>query len=212
MKERGILLSAPMVRALLEGRKSQTRRVLRPGQRVEVDRQGYPFVAVRHSCGWERRVVPCPYGQPGDRLWVRETWAGWPNADGSVTVAYRASCNNDEFDLVESDGALARVEVVRWRPAIHMPRWASRITLELTDVRVQRAQDISQEDAMAEGVERGDVVTGGAWRRYTATGPSCEGPRESFRSLWDSINGERQGYSWADNPWVWALSFRRVAP
>lgn len=165
MIERPILFSAPMVRAVLAGRKSQTRRVIR-----------LPF-----SRGW---LGPCPYGIPGHSLWVKETWARHPDGDG---VVYRAT-----------DPGWDDEGQIKWRPSIYMPRTASRITLETTGVRAERLQDISERDAMSEGVER----DGAGWRNYYHVAA-----RDSFASLWDSINGKRA--PWASNPWVWVVTFAR---
>lgn len=180
MKERGILFSDEMVRAILDGRKTQTRRVLRiqPPDHV---------IRLRPFFGQEVRwidfdgsnfEVRCPFGKVGDRLWVRECFVCCRHGPRHLEcLEYRAD------EMVGGD------DTPKWTPSIHMPRWASRITLEITDVRVQRLHDISQEDALAEGV---DVVS-------TA--------RNAFCSLWCRING---GTAWDGNPWVWALTFKRV--
>ena len=189
MKERPILFGNPMIRAILEGRKSQTRRVVKPQPDDCMVQQGavyrHPRNIGRYIGNTER--APCPYGVPGDRLWVRETWRQDPGERG---VDYRAngkpaSINHDEY---------ARWT---WRPSIHMPRAVSRITLEIVDVRVERLQEIKEDDAKAEGcsplVESDGSVTCG--RRKTV-----------FRELWDSINAKRA--PWASNPFVWVLEFR----
>ncbi len=166
MKERPIMFTGPMVRAILDGRKTQTRRVIRPQPRWVGD-PGIPF---RTEDADPKGIIQCPYGKPGDQLWVRETWA--PN-EGDV-LAGKAFYRADNNTIVE-----------RWRPSIHMPRWASRITLEITKVRVERLQDISEEDAKAEG----------------------SAYRTEFRDIWRSIYGDG---SWAHNPWVWVIEFRRI--
>lgn len=213
MKERGILFSAPMVKALLSGVKTQTRRLVKPcppsqedviklsgsGFSIFTDCQTGPFRvagpvwALRELMGKEP-VWSCPYGSPGDRLWVRETWDAPPGSERRAEVAYRADYERDPV------GA-------RWRPAIHMFRWASRITLEVTEVRVQRLQAISHEDAQAEGVQ--------AWidsfkgrDEYHQNSQLSAYPATAFARLWDSINGEKA--PWASNPWVFAITFRRV--
>jgi hypothetical protein len=194
MKERPILFSGPMVRAILEGRKTQTRRVVGPKWNANVvdARIFTPGIGVfgcDASVGYGDRVQ-CPYGVPGDRMWVRETWA--PHDDLAASskdvgmIYYRA----DDENYYSTDG--------RWRPSIHMPRWASRITLEITDVRVQRLQEIDYLDAMAEGIpEHGGNSSDGAWRIT-----------DKFRELWESINAKR--CPWSSNPWVWAITFKSV--
>lgn len=186
MKERPILFSAPMVRAILAGTKTMTRRIVKgapvyvdPEPKYEPGTWGFTGGSYPES----GRVVRCPYGVPGDRLWVRETWG--PLAGG---VTYRATANTESHDGN------------RWTPAIHMPRWASRISLEVTAVRVERLQAITPSDAIAEGAFGED--------RYH-TEPPLPYPVATFKALWDSINGERA--PWASDPWVWVVGFRRVA-
>jgi hypothetical protein len=186
-----------------------------------IDRQGeeYPgpdvFGASDENAG---RV--CPYGQPGDRLWVRETFMPWRR----TCVEYP-----HEFDVLNRDGRggltlnewIAEygrngVEVAYradgddegWMPAIHMPRWASRLTLEITNVKVERVQEISEEDAIAEGVK----LDHRAEQEWTGTQKSSDCHRGRFAFLWDSINAKRDGgiYAWEKNPWVWALEFKRL--
>lgn len=199
-RERPILFSGPMVRALLDGRKTQTRRVVKP----QPVKDGHFWTLF--GAGWSGTYCPAvpghslavrgPYGGPGDRLWVREAF------DVGMTssrqwVRYRAD------DSVAPIGDEHREALLdnwdnhpspRWRPSIHMPRWASRLTLELTGVRVERVQDISEADAIAEGCS-GIGGTG-----YD----ECESPRDEYRRLWSDINGPA---SWDANPWVWVLKF-----
>ncbi len=173
-----------MVRALQAGTKTQTRRVLKP-QPTHFNPVGVPRRA-RPDSG-PSDVVRCPYGQPGDWLWVRETWA--PRANG---FAYAA------------DPAWNTSAGGRWHPSIHMPRCASRITLEITGVRVERLQDILEEDAKAEGLSF--VADGCA--RFGVEGLAsswCDCPVTAYAALWESINGPG---SWDANPWVWAVQFR----
>lgn len=227
IKERPILFSGPMVRAILEGRKTVTRRVVK-SQYVDPKWMVRPAVAprhVRHSHDWWLpeaslpfgALPPCPYGMPGDRLWVREAWQGplasdeEQQADPSwredmtryqdpAHCAYRAS--GDSCEYLDPDGNF----VCRWRPSIHMPRWASRILLEITDVSVERLQAITYEQAAAEGVHRDEhrmwyaTEDGGIAHRY---------PQGAFRDLWESINGSG---SWAADPWVWAVEFKHIQP
>lgn len=191
-KERLILFSGEMVKAILDGRKTMTRRLVKPtpefcggaGERGDRARWGL------HSMDSDRRFTPvdkfpCQYGGPGDTLWVRETW--------SDTLC-------DDIALYKSDGIRGPVIGQKWRSPIHMPRWASRITLEVTSVKVERLQDISEEDAKAEGYF-GDGLTdeGRKWMK----------PRDWFSHVLETINGRD---AWLNNPWVWAISFRRVKP
>ncbi|WCD79187.1 hypothetical protein [Pseudomonas sp. TUM22785] len=199
-KERPIIFSGPMVRAILEGRKTVTRRVVKPAP-VAIDAPP-PAIAGGH---WEWKgkrlagqrdefLAQCPYGQPGDRLWVRETYG-----DADCRLTYRADLD---------DGAHCKVK--KWIPAIHMFRRDSRILLEITDVRVERLQAISTEQAMAEGVRRyerhaelGDYFYVDDTTTYSAN------PLHSFELLWKGINGAD---SWDANPWVWVVEFRRIQP
>ena len=213
MRERPILFSGPMVRAILEGRKTMTRRAVK----LQTAPTEYPqgggakFVQISGKQYWwnSQKDHPahvtkaCPYGQPGDRLWVREAFSQHPQF---ADLAYRA--DGEEFE--DSHGFLWEP---KWKPSIHMPRSASRILLEITAVRVERLHDISEADAQAEGVER--VVVGSGWRRYCDPDseevgvPPCGDARRSFRSLWKYINGAE---SWNSNPWVWVVEFKRVQP
>lgn len=192
MKASPILFSAPMIRALLEGRKTMTRRVVKPQPDYEIVGGG--------SCWNDPKTgkrICCPYGQQGDLLWVRETWApvGACARGGAWYKADTEWPSDPYFD--------------RWKPSIHMPRWASRLTLKLTDVSVERLQDIWEDDAVAEGLyryEEGDYNgdpdgNDASMNEDTAT--------SAFVHLWDSINAKR-GYSWESNPWVWALTFEVI--
>ncbi len=208
MKERGILFSGPMVRAILSGSKSQTRRVVTP-------QPTHPHIvacpngaewgepdAFLWDAQWEDEQgrhgefvdsVRCPFGGPGDRLYVRETfsrcactncltaWPGKPGPDRIGQVHYPAY-------QATHQGPSGYV----WKPSIHMPRWASRITLEITDVRVERVAAITEEDAKAEGMA-------------PRLPPACI----QFACLWDQLNWER-GYGWNENPWVFVIAFKRV--
>lgn len=203
MKERPILFSAPMVRALLAGTKTQTRRAAKVESTLGIDSILAPRRAGGHAATYllpdqaAEAAACCPYGQPGDRLWVRETFGHFErneNFKPGCEVFYRADGNC--------------LELEPWRPSIHIPRWACRITLDITAVRIERLQDISDEDARAEGIEcmAGDPECG--YRNYLdKTGQDWAlSPRESFRSLWESINGPA---SWAKNPWVWVVEFEQ---
>ncbi len=189
MKETGFIAYQHEVKAILEGRKTQTRRVIKPQPVFDsADLNGKPYFRWR---GLERSQwalsTYCPYGQVGDRLWVRETF---------YTDNYRRS--NGLPVLYKADG-----ETRSWKPSIHMPRWASRITLEITGVKVERVRDISEADAVAEGVL---VYTPPSYRMMLV--PS---PVDTFAELWDSINAKR-GYGWDVNLYVWAPTFKVVAP
>lgn len=202
MKERPILFSAPMVRAILNGSKTQTRRVA-------------------------KGLIACPYGKPGDQLWVREAWriGAWDEnrpafaldyCDGArkewIEVPDAMGDDGELFDRLwqqSSDDAAKALGIqdryqwepgqspCRWRPSIHMPRWASRIQLEITGIRVERLQDISEADAEAEGVRNSLHLQGGRFAR------------DNFAHLWWTINGAG---SWDANPWVWVIEFRRIKP
>ncbi|MDW3712899.1 hypothetical protein [Pseudomonas sp. 2023EL-01195] len=208
-KDRPIIFSGPMVRAILEGRKTVTRRVIKPQPYIDTSgnfcwngsnygqNENGPRSAALASpipCSKTKRVA-CPYGKPGDRLWVRETHfindfrgANVPEDDrAEAEIVYRA----DPLPCWEGEES-----EIPWRPSIHMPRWASRILLEITAVRVERVQDISDEQALAEGVDQ--------------TNTSIPGyARQRFQDLWESINGTG---SWDANPWVWVVEFKRITP
>lgn len=198
MKERPILFSGPMVRAILEGRKTQTRRVVKP-QPTDDGHGPKWYSGFDNVPGTIETNFPmpihCPYGQPGDRLWVRETWAQHPEFThrSSGGCLYRADRGGDYQGAAQGDFC--------WRPSIHMPRWASRITLEITGARVERLQDISEEDAKAEGIQWG-MPCG-----YLDTGTSDCSSKCKFKSLWESINGPG---SWDANPWVWVIEFKKL--
>jgi len=212
VKERPILFSASMVRALLAGTKTQTRRVVKIGKCPDTGCQLAPCeIAGERGLDLYRL---CPYGAPGGRLWVRETWAPHFIYEGvrpSEIKIDAGSCLFYKADGGIIGGCTESQRAPKWRPAIHMPRAASRITLEITAVRVERLQDISQEDAIAEGVR---TMTGPRGNRFEHAfypddyGSAWEFPSNAYASLWDRINGAR---SWDANPWVWVVGFRRAA-
>lgn len=186
IKERPILFQADMVNAILSGRKTQTRRIVKPTK----DRNGSgchlaPCEIAGEVNGGDYGL--CPYGQPGDRLWVREAFRNRRVDNSPGGVVYRA----DHPGESTVPGSYGRP----WKPSIHMPRWASRITLEIVSVRVERLQSIKSKDAEAEGCECG------SYGKYF--------PVDNFACLWDSINGRE---SWDANPWVWVVEFRRINP
>lgn len=238
MKTRPILFNGAMVRAVLAGTKTQTRRALKPQPREDKS-----ITSGRGELAWQTSVghfivstLPtapklfverCPYGQPGDRLWVREAWriGAWNENDGTLCIDYRDGPRKTWIEIpaiADHDGDVFRryweqssddaeraglkhdeegnykwepgQSPCRWRPSIHMPRCASRITLEIVSVRVERLQEISEADAIAEGVG-GDVTI-----------TPCFAV-DRYRELWESINGPG---SWDANPWVWVVEFKRV--
>jgi hypothetical protein len=212
-KERPILFSAPMVRALLAGSKTQTRRPYKVRKHPDAGCEIAASELVREP----QHVVDrtCPYGLPGDRLWVRETLActschgTWYDADEGEIC--KVIDDDRAYALSERYGSDYFFNEVRKIPSIHMPRWASRILLEVVSVRVERLTDCSVTDAMAEGVKPDDLrqfavfgansIQRAAIRRIAALAP--------YQRLWESINGTG---SWAANPWVWVVEFKRVAP
>lgn len=201
MTARPILFSGPMVRELLEGRKTQTRRVMKFNAAGRAQYSGHQWHPDDPNV-----VKACPYGQPGDLLWVRETWCGKVNPESGIVeyngdgntypIWYRA--DGDEIVAVDDDGCVAfnkdGSEKSPWKPSIHMPRWASRLTLKVTDVRVQRLQDISQEDTVAEGMP---AETNGFLHHTIA----------DYRRLWGQLHGPD---SWDANPWCWCLTFEVI--
>nr|WP_262417238.1 hypothetical protein [Pseudomonas sp. SH10-3B] len=234
-----------MVRAILEVRKTVTRRAVKgfqiPTEDTSIpigDRQRWSAIGQRDprygfcvfgsteaECAKELEVyAPCPYGKPGDRLWVRETFtiesSRWaddpyspPHKDGRPTQRYE----DDKWDQPHYKATDAEPELwyddrdspgCRWKPSIHMPRWASRILLEITDVRVERLQDITEEQAKAEGVRLyTDHAELGDWWHVEGIETYSADPRKSFELLWSSVGGD-----WQANPWVWVVEFKRVTP
>jgi hypothetical protein len=235
MRERGIIFNAEMVRAVLEGRKTQTRRIMKvqpvPSKTRESD---FWF-----SCNKTRSMVHvsdfipgncanlpdaheyfsmcCPFGAVGDRLWVRETFRVHSRATDVATLVYRASERQSwtqQTHRVPVVNCNKPVSPENWTPSIHMPRWASRITLEITGVRVERLQDISESDAVAEGIEPlpHDPDLPKMYHEYFPVGIKnglrCTmSASNSFRGLWESLSGKGR---WQANPWVWVIEFKRV--
>jgi len=233
-KERPILFSAPMVRALLDGSKTQTRRIFKlpPGCAWYGGLGGEKEGWLQDDTGpawWHVSEQRCPYGQPGDRLWVREAWAPREIDPECTTAAYRATDD-------ECNGP--------WKPSIHMPRWACRMELEIISVRVERLQDISEADAVAEGIERPEAMSAVSLEAMDVWSEGSERacfnalnqPIAQYRRLWESLNAagrpalpanpKSKRYarvkawldkhpdttSWAANPWVWCVEFRRILP
>lgn len=209
MKERPILFNGPMVRALLDGSKTQTRRVLKQatGQSLSVGIEDEPGVAELswlygdgpgHEVHESTKRIPCPYGQPGDRLWVRETFSGPHCMEAgedfpAVPPGKWAQCSQIWY---WADGEPSYGDWTKPRPSIHMPRYFSRITLEVVSVRVERLHACNEVDAIAEGAP------------WAACGSPQEGSHKAgYAKLWESINGPG---SWGANPWVWVVEFRRL--
>ena len=212
MKSRPILFSAPMIRALLAGTKTQTRRICKPQpisvgsagkRRVYQDsdfKRAWESIPGTGECDQDR---DCPYGRPGDRLWVKETFMREPHPSevgltrDMIPATWDMACafagiihyRADPLSEIAADGR-------NWRPSIFMPRKASRLTLEVVSVRVERLQEISEADAIAEGVHMADDEPDMRWN-----------PVQAYRHLWESINGAG---SWDANPWVWVVEFKLV--
>lgn len=206
-KERPILFSGPMVRAILAGKKSHTRRLSglkaineRPDdfEYQGFDRGEWHFYDCREN---KLVTIKCPYGQPGDVLWCKETFAVAGVLGNKVQLNYMA---DDRLMVLDNVGYDERQWAIKYerrgkRPSIHMPRWASRLSLPLKSVRVERVQDISEEDCYAEGIE---------WRANPEGDDDGHDPWREFADLWDSINGKT--YPFSSNPRVWVLEFERV--
>lgn len=221
-KERPVLFSAPMIVALLRALdpKTQTRRIVTPQPPTDFD-----FVACPGGDFWwsngdddnpQSHHIRCPYGQPGDRLWVKETWKTRREWDGRKPTDIPLD-EGEQADLdyarqqhityaTADDGAVKLTG--KTRPCLFMRRWMSRITLEITAVRVERLQDITEEDAKAEGIfQFGDLGFYGYDKQGTPGPHCCDTARDTYQALWESINGKG---SWAENPWVWVLEFKKL--
>lgn len=196
-KQRPILFNAPMVRALLDGSKTKTRRIAKLTDAAHVKEVGGHR---RWHPACPDAVAASPCGQVGDQLWVREAWCDVYGSGGNER-------RRKKEVMFRADGETDPNVVPRWTPSIHMPRWASRITLEITSVRVERLQDISEADALAEGCTKnhngyfwgGPHAVSGLKQMATAT--------TAYRDLWKSINGAG---SWDLNPWVWVIEFKKI--
>lgn len=242
VKERPILFSPEMVQAILAGRKTQTRRIIKPQPCWDENQVKWVWdVKTKGRAAWGPEYHrpsmgalfgmqdACPYGRAGERLWVRETW----QLLLARPVSWGAGEDDWDYDAEEADG-IPKTEPIMggsllyladgdkkrcnwWRPSIHMPRWASRINLEIIKVRVERLQDISESDAIGEGVMKNWIGDNcppeydGEWENYAYPDGydcfPCDSARESFSTLWDSINAKR-GFSWDVNPWVWVIEFK----
>ncbi|HHL0910824.1 hypothetical protein H8M89_22325 [Klebsiella pneumoniae] len=219
MTERGMIFNGEMVRALLSGRKTQTRRPIKWKQTrfTEIgereDGSKWPWSEdAEHACDFWH---PCPFGAVGDRIWVRETFQG-PLFDYDLMDSYckdPTPFEKPEFCVYKADGVPAPEFYDAddelhccWRPSIHMPRWASRILLEITDVRVERLNAISEEDARAEGIIDGGCLNCGEPEPCGCANPEPDAT-DAFAYLWQSIYGQD---NWNANPWVWVIEFKRV--
>lgn len=205
VKERPILFSGPMIQAILAGRKTMTRRVVKELEECRargvvasdfeegiIDGEFYG-----NNCGLPYGPFRCPFGASGDRLWVREAFT-FDSTDLGEIVAYRADGAASVVGCTDGQDEICGVvdwwtvrDDTRWKPSIHMPRWASRITLEITEVRVERLQKIDESDALREGFGH------------------CDYGVVAFHELWDVLNAKR-GYSWESNPWVWVVEFKVI--
>lgn len=201
MKERPILFNGEMVRAILDGRKTQTRRIVKPRKLMEFDAaikmgECSNFIdGPKHE--WDDRYLQglCPYGAAGDELWVRETHYRIPHGKPSCT-----SCYYEETDKFPILCELYDRGIYRKYPSIHMPRWASRIQLKITGILVERLQNISEDDAKAEG----------CCQEYTSDGTigGFVSAKDNFKKIWDSINADKA--PWESNPWVWVIEFEVI--
>ena len=242
MSERPIMFRPEMVRAILAGTKTQTRRPIKRGQVFRFCREGEGpcdlDAAERRAINaepfhWEQGnpahpsmeqlLTLCPFGVPGDRLWVKETWMNvcdWDSGRPTGEIIYRATWEGEEPVLMDDDGGCAENKdgslKSGWRSSMMMPRWASRLTLEIVSVRVERVQDISADDAMAEGIGQTAFWTPKElndrpfeekwwddfefWSRY---------PRIAYQRAWDSMYA-KSPHAWAANPWVWVVEFKRI--
>ena len=202
MKEHPIIFKGEMVKAILDGRKTMTRRVIKPQPeccqmlrdgRLECSPDGGFDVGVSY--------VSCLYGQPGDRLWVRETFF-------SGAAAHNKILTKKKHLLFKADHLNHKGLTQHWQPSTFTPRWASRITLEITNIRAERVQEIGEADAIAEGIIlKQGMGDAGLLKGYFPG--NCDHATTSFNILWDSINAKR-GYGWKLNPWVWVVSYKVV--
>jgi hypothetical protein len=238
VKERPVLFSTPMVQAIMEGRKTVTRRVIK----TQPDNECYfemrlenGILTIDYNQGDENPKVKCPYGIVNDVLWVRETWRKYHpvDTDGytdfSKTIIEFAADNPEPVRMVDADGAGVETKngsekFIPWKPSIFMPREACRLKLEIVSIGVERLHDITEEDAIKEGVEENicadkdacpsslcktECSGKGEYYRYPVgfDAEPCYSARESFETLWQSINGEE---SWNANPWVWRIEFKKL--
>jgi hypothetical protein len=228
MKELPIIFSGPMVKSILHGKKTQTRRIVSPQPTYlpHLAMWGWKQVAGGGSeISWAQDMADpimeyCPYGQPGDHLWVRESWAMrtavYSDGIERTSICYAATPKYG----IRVPGCLRNVDQmcylhvstplehhgwgwpIKWRPSIHLPRKYSRITLEITSVRVERLQYISDDDIVAEGIDYMVEKDGSLSTTFN---------RQAFATVWDKINGKRNGCAWTNNPWVWVVEFEPLS-
>jgi hypothetical protein len=205
MKETPIPFNTQMVQAILDGRKTQTRRIIKP-QPTEFVQEDFGPVAIIGTYKGLKQGKTCPYGYPGDRLWVKETFAPKVTSDiqtNPVTL-YKANYPGSEKEVTEYMKKFGH----KWKPSIHMPKAAARIWLQIEEIRAQRLIDITEEDAIAEGIEPVILHDTKSWKRYDGYEIVTSDRVVSFWSLWASINGEE---SWHSNPWVWVITFKVIS-
>lgn len=224
MKDTPLLMKGPLVCATQEDRKTQTRRLNglniinfdagRPSAHMWKYKgvADAPLHLFEFADGINGEVVKCPYGKQGDRLWLRETWKAEKDiykGRPCISVYFKASPDIGKVVLFEEDILPSLSSINKWKSSIHMFRWASRINLEITAIRVERVQEISEKDAEAEGIEVSEPAGGHAPALWYFGGRGFSRGYYAFHALWDSINAKR-GYPWKDNPWVWVVEFKRV--
>jgi len=204
MKERPILFNTEMVRVILDGKKTQTRRIIKRPKDIPSEYEINTSVLDDKATAWWENPKyksvgysqKCPYGVIGDRLWVRETWQKGQSNGKDLVLFYKA--DNDPRDINFT-----------WKPSIYMPRWASRINLEITNIRVERVQNIIDNDALAEGVNQNMLASFGFASAESKEKFNFTQAIKTYKLLWNSINAKR-GFGWDANPWVWVIEFKRV--
>lgn len=226
MTERGMIFNGEMVRAILDGRKTQTRRPIKP-QPTLTKGSSFSWKGNLYGSGSDDREtninfahVACPFGKSGDRIWVRETFSCIGNEDGHPVDADGNLCNREDAQCIYRASAIQKPNNYglwtspdgfdfdgAWTPSIHMPRWASRITLEITRVRVERLNSISEEDAQADGVQPAGELLPDYPDTYLTPAGDFATAKVAFQCLWESIYGDD---SWQANPWVWVIEFKRI--
>jgi len=231
MTDKSIIFSAESVRAILEGRKTQHRMVVKyqfPGAEtvefgmyhpIGIDKHGIAYPKELQFGAWSDNAdIKCPF-EIGQKLWVRETWgigcrphpySGW--VDGIEYKADELFIDDDKVSLplnVIDDRDLEKYESDGWKSPVHMPRWASRLSLEVTDIRCERLQDINEEDAVAEGITDGGCLNCGCHEPCGCDNPQPD-RRDAYTWLWDTTNAKR-GYPWDSNPWAWVIDFKEVS-